>query len=471
MPSPHVDFQSRVGAGAQQLDVAWTAERAERVRVGIVQRHQAVMRRRKLLRAGGLATLFLAALWLPRVGWLRPGLPTEPQTLVRGVSTSSDAEAGHAEAARKVAPMVSAAEASRSSSLRLADGCSARPRDNSAVAVREESASRILVELLRGGAEFVVPPSADRLFRVAAGDVFVESSESQFSVDKQPVGESDAQTLRVAVAVTAGRVRVLWVGQQAVLVAGERVEFQVTERTHDFSPSAGQGRLAPVPAPAESATIASARAALSVAGKPAVGASRSAGSTTVKVGWRQLARSGDFEQAYQQAFGPARPASTRSHSLRPADVVLSPLLPARPDPADLLLLADVARMSQHPASAVAPLRRLLDQYGEDPRAPLAAFTLGRVLLDDMGQPREAAESFQRTQALDAEGPLSHDALAREVEAWSRAGDLSRARERAREYIRRYPSGRRMAAVRRLADLPAASATTSGPVTGPGSGLE
>ena len=471
MPSPHMDFQSRVGVGAQQLDVAWTPERAERVRVGIVQRHQAVVRRRKLLRTGGLATLFLAALWLPRIGSLRPAQPIDPQAMVRGVSTPTAANAGHAEPVRSVAPMVNAAEASRSSSLRLADGCSARPRDNSAVAVREESASRVLVELLRGGAEFVVPPKSDRLFRVAAGEVFVESSESQFSVDKQPVGESAAQTLRVAVAVTAGRVRVLWAGQQAVLVAGERVEFQVTERTRDFSPRAGQGSLAPVPTPAESAATVSARASLTAADKRAVGTERGIGSMTAKVGWRQLARSGDFEQAYQQAFVPARPASVRSHAGRPADVVLSPLLPAHPDPADLMLLADVARMSQHPASAVAPLRRLLDQHSEDPRAPLAAFTLGRVLLDDMGQPREAAESFQRTQALDAHGPLCHDALAREVEAWSRAGDLSQARERAREYIRRYPSGRRMAAVRRLADLPAASATTSGPATGLAGGLE
>jgi hypothetical protein len=48
------------------------------------------------------------------------------------------------------------------------------------------------------------------------------------------------------------------------------------------------------------------------------------------------------------------------------------------DPADLLAAADVARRSHDPKAAVAPLRRLVEHYPKDPRAPSAAFTLGWV---------------------------------------------------------------------------------------------
>ncbi|HNF98185.1 MAG TPA: tetratricopeptide repeat protein, partial [Pseudomonadota bacterium] len=111
-----------------------------------------------------------------------------------------------------------------------------------------------------------------------------------------------------------------------------------------------------------------------------------------------------------------------------------------------------ARLSHHPADAVAPLSRLLREHATDPRAPLAAFTLGRVLLDELGRPREAAQSFLRVQELDPDGPLSQDALAREVEAWSRAGEQGVAHSRAEEYVRRYPTGRRLRSVRRYGDL-------------------
>lgn len=467
MPSRHVDFQSelaaRLSAGAQQLAVPWSPERAERIRAGIVKRHQTQVRRRKLLRTGGLAVLFLCALGLPRVG-----------SLIRGRSDVLASAPASPPSVPAAAPgsATSVPAAARPSSLRLVDGSSAQPRGNSAVAVREEGSSRVTVELLQGGAEFSVVAVPARLFRVAAGGVTVESTGSHFSVDTQPAPQGGPRSLRVAVAVNEGRVRVFWAGQQAVLVAGERVEFQVAEKAIEFTTH--RGSIAPSPsvdpsvarasAPAVAPTLGDPQSAtkLHAGGDPLAGA-RTMNGGSASASWKQLARSGQFDQAYQQAFV-ASHRSTASRAKVTGDdstsVVLSPLLPSNPDPADLLLLADVARLSHHPASAVSPLRRLIDQHGDDPRASLAAFTLGRLLLDDLGQPREAAQSFRRTQALEAQGPLAHDALAREVEAWSRAGDLARARERAREYIRLYPSGRRVAAVRRFADLPTASQTQS-----------
>jgi transmembrane sensor len=143
--------------------------------------------------------------------------------------------------------------------------------------------------------------------------------------------------------------------------------------------------------------------------------------------WRQLAKRGQFQPAYDALRHAARPRGA----------------------SDLLLAADAARLSHHPADAVIYLRDLLGSYRTDPRAALAAFTLGKVLLDDLGKPIEAARAFAESQALDPRGALAEDALAREVEAHWRALDESRARERAERYLKRYPSGRRAHLVRRF----------------------
>jgi transmembrane sensor len=121
-------------------------------------------------------------------------------------------------------------------------------------------------------------------------------------------------------------------------------------------------------------------------------------------------------------------------------------------PEDLLLAADVARLGGRPDRAVAPLQRLMADHPFDPRAPLGAFTLGRTLLEQLGRPREAARAFATARRLDRGGTLTQDALAREVESWAGAGDADQAHERALEYERLYPNGRRMAAVRRFGAL-------------------
>lgn len=121
---------------------------------------------------------------------------------------------------------------------------------------------------------------------------------------------------------------------------------------------------------------------------------------------------------------------------------------------DLLLAGDVSRLSGHPEAAVAQLSRAAALHPEDPRAPLAEFTLGRVQLEDLGAPRDAAEAFARALSLAPGGPLAEDALAREVEAWSRAGETETARARALTYTRRYPHGHRVHTVSRFGGLEA-----------------
>jgi TolA-binding protein len=123
------------------------------------------------------------------------------------------------------------------------------------------------------------------------------------------------------------------------------------------------------------------------------------------------------------------------------------------DAEELMEAADAARLSNQPRAAADYLRRVLRDHTASPVAPLAGFTLGRVLLESLGQPSEAAEAFALARSIAPQGSLAQDALAREVEALSKAGHSREAYSRAQLYAHSYPSGRRLRAVRLLGGLP------------------
>ena len=118
----------------------------------------------------------------------------------------------------------------------------------------------------------------------------------------------------------------------------------------------------------------------------------------------------------------------------------------------MLAEVDTARSQGQLERAVELLRQILREYPNDPRAPLAAFTLGRVLLNELGRPREAAAAFHTVREKGPSGQFAEDALAREVEAWSRASEPERARALASAYLEQYPAGRHARRVKALAGL-------------------
>jgi transmembrane sensor len=122
------------------------------------------------------------------------------------------------------------------------------------------------------------------------------------------------------------------------------------------------------------------------------------------------------------------------------------------DPDDLMLAADVARQAGRPERAVPFLERVVKEHPTEVSAQLAGFSLGKVYLDNLDEPALAARSFADVRAMAPGGGLAQDALAREVEAWARAGETARARDAALEYARLYPHGRRLAAVRDLGGI-------------------
>jgi transmembrane sensor len=271
--------------------------------------------------------------------------------------------------------------------------------------VEEDSADHVVTKL-RGGALFHVVPNHARTFEVRAGDVRVRVLGTVFSVQQLPSGQ--AQVL-----VERGRVEVAWLGGATLLEAGHGGTF----------PPAAGAEAEPEPQGAVTPTPPVAAPSPRVAPLPHEHAANGGG-------WREDARAGDYGRAYDELNARGRDA-------------------VRDDAGDLLLAADVARLSAHPEEAIRPLRAVCDRHASDRRAPVAAFTLGRVLLDELGRPGEAAAAFRKARVLWPAGPLAEDALAREGDAWERAGHSDEARAAAGEYIARFPQGRHLAAMRKI----------------------
>ena len=122
------------------------------------------------------------------------------------------------------------------------------------------------------------------------------------------------------------------------------------------------------------------------------------------------------------------------------------------EPDDLLLAADVARQAGRPERAVPFLDRVVKEHPREVCAQLAGFSLGKIYLDNLDEPALAARRFADVRAMAPAGGLAQDALAREVEAWARAGETARARDGALAYVHLYPHGRRLAAVRDLGGI-------------------
>ena len=391
---------------------AWSDSRSERLFAGVGQ----LRRRRRIQRAcvyAGVALAACAALYLP-FSATPLTLATLPTT-ERGSAVPSDIYAASQPSAADVvtfpeqaAPAELAPRLPARTPARLADGSQIEVTSASGeLAIERNLRDTIDLNLLSGAARFDVIPNARRHFVVAAGSVEVTVVGTAFEVERAPG--------RVRVTVSHGKVRVHSAGGAGVVEGGESAWFDEAQS-----------------APSEPAMRERSGAG---SGKTRGWRTRHALRSTVagreernepRAAWRSLSQSGDYEGAYR--------------------LLAEGTAVADDDSAALMDAADAARLSGHPEVSVGYLRKVLDRHRRSPVAPLAAFTLGRVLLERLGQPSEAAEAFATARDLAPRGSLAQDALAREVEAWSKAGHPQEAYERARQYVESYPAGRRLRAV-------------------------
>lgn len=297
---------------------------------------------------------------------------------------------------------VEAAVSTPERNLALSDGTSIRLAAGTRLVPRMSTPDRFEVALERGEAHFAVKPQGGRAFAVLVGPVRVEVVGTRFSVARE------AET--VAVSVEHGTVRVHGpapASKAMLLGAGETWSWSPAPEGAPIAPPLA---VEPAPVPAEVSP----------------GTSSRPGSA----GWRNEARAGRFGEAYR-LLGP----SGFEREVKTA-----------PDAATLLDLADVARGAGRPRDAANALGRLLARHRSDGRAPLAALTLGRLQLDALGNVREAVNTLELALALDLPASLEEDALARLVEACSRAGDATKAGAHASTYRARFPAGRWRASV-------------------------
>ncbi len=272
------------------------------------------------------------------------------------------------------------------------------------LAVLSSTGTLLALELAQGQALFDVTPHGPRRWQIDAGAVRVEVLGTRFSVERSG--------LRVRVAVERGLVRVSGPGvpSGAQLLAAN-AELVVTP---PLTPSAGSASPADQPPAAANA---------------AEGASPAADGA-----WRAAVQRAVAAQQYARAYAVVGAVGYSRASLA-----------ARPV-ADLLLLSDVARLSGHVREATLPLIQITEHQADDPRAALAAFTLGRILCNQLAQPVQAASAFELAIALGLPRGLAEDGQARLVEAYVKSQRMDLARQAALRYHARFPHGQQRAKV-------------------------
>jgi transmembrane sensor len=381
---------------ALREDDAFTQDRARFWREIRARRHASPAAPRRLLPwslgIAAAAALALIAIW-PRL--------QEP-TPAPAALTLASGEALSIEEAQAESKTLVFADASR---ITLKPGTRVTPL--------AASGTRFEVLLDRGVAEFSVTPGGPRQWSVEAGLLRVEVVGTVFRVQRTEQGV-DVQVSHGVVLVRGDAVP----GRVRRLTAGQSLHVEPPARA-----------VVPLPAvhPAEAPAVPEAPEARPV---PTT-ARREPRSQPAPIehneNWEAAFAEGRFDDAYRALGRRGLKASSRR----------------APNPEELLRLADVARLSNHPQDAVYPLSRVLSAFGNSPHAAVAAFTLGRVLLDQLGSASEAAHAFERAIRLDPPHALLEDCHARLVQAWARADDAQRAAEAASRYRALFPSGRHL----------------------------
>ena len=323
----------------------------------------------------------LAVVTLPRGGFVAVDAPPPPGPLRLADGSAFD--------------VVDVSPSAPAASARLSDGSAIRVEPSARIEPLASSGTQLVMRLVRGKATFSVVPGGPRRWLIEAGLATIEVVGTEFSVARS------AELVRVEVV------------HGVVLVRGDTLPDGVVRlrsaESVDVRPLRAEAPRDPEPEPR-----AEPRPPRAAAGTPR---------------WRTALAGGSYRDAYA-TLGSAGLAGEAARS-ESAD--------------DLFDLADVARLSGHPADAVLPLTRLLSLHSGGPRAPIAALTLGRIELE-LRRPSDAAAHLEQALRLGVPKGLEEDALVRLVQAYSEAGRRAESTRAGGEYARRYPQGRRSAEV-------------------------
>jgi transmembrane sensor len=278
------------------------------------------------------------------------------------------------------------------------------------VRLLNESDDLVSFSLEAGKGWFEVTPSETRRVEVQIEDVRVQVLGTEFVVEL----EGDI----VHVWVHRGKVLVTSDGRQVTVTSGDHQRFPAKNKRRDESKEPVDKDVVPNPIPVKKPK----NVPLPL---PPVAVEKTEPTLPVDVETRD------------------------EDATLPAPVVEPKPVPTADRVAELWKRADAGRRTGDKDKAISALTELLGKHNDDPRAALAAFTLGRVLIDANRSPVVAARAFADARKLAPAGPLVEDALLREIEAWFEAGDTRRVQKRSEKYYRLFPKGRYLKQVREL----------------------
>jgi transmembrane sensor len=392
------ELANRLAALREQMNPPWNEARSKRVQLGVAR----LQRRRRAFLVASTATCASVAMFGIAYSLLRWQGGDGARTATKPTAAQSSQNHSTASAADMSAALPSGAP------VRLADGSEATVvAPDGQLFLEVNRAEQIRLRLAAGTAHFEVVPNTQRQFSVVAGSIEVIVVGTAFDVERSET--------RARVAVMHGKVRVRSAAGVVYLQAGEARWF---EQDSEAPAELYVERVATSSAGALASTPAKRDATRRVQAPP---------KETARIEWRSRHQNGDNEGAYHLL----------EHGAAVDDSVET-----------LMEAADTARLTGHLDVAARYLRRAVTDHRHDPATALAAFMLGRLLLVQLGRPHEAAEAFATVRELGPEGWLAQDALAREVEAWSKAGKVEEAYVRAQLFVRNYPQSRR----RRVVEL-------------------
>jgi transmembrane sensor len=117
------------------------------------------------------------------------------------------------------------------------------------------------------------------------------------------------------------------------------------------------------------------------------------------------------------------------------------------DARGLLEKGRVARRQGDPRAAARAYQQLLSQYPQDSRAGLAAFELGRLRMDRLGDLKGAVGALNQAVQLAPSSNVREDAMARLVDAHHRMGHKGSCKAARDAYLAAFPAGVHAATVR------------------------
>lgn len=323
--------------------------------------------------------------------------------------------------------------------LRFFEGSEVRlePRTRARVTSVDARGAEVTLEVGTAHVEVTPRPGAHWLFRSGPFTVDVKGTRFDLAWDEQ----NDVFRLRLR----EGKVSVTGCafGAGRTLIAGE--EAHASCRAHVLSVTsfesgpatantAVEAKAVPTPARGDAASDVAAPRASGAAPNQNSGSSaavrRPDASRMAVPGWLELARSGRYAEAFAR--------------LQAADLEVER---RKCGPAELLLLADTARLSEHESTAASAYHELRARFLGTPAAAEAAFNLGR-LEAARARTSDATRWFRVYLDEAPDGPLAEAALGRLLEAELGTTGMESARATAAKYLARYPTGPRADVARR-----------------------